>query len=75
MSEIVMTTEAEVEDFTDELSDEALRRGLCALCPVQPGSFMSVTGYCAVRLHAVGGLSRQQRAVPPDLSWCAEVHQ
>ncbi|CAB4347517.1 unannotated protein [freshwater metagenome] len=27
MSEIVMTTEAEVEDFTDELSDEALDRG------------------------------------------------
>ena len=24
MSEIVMTTEAEVEDFTDELSDEAI---------------------------------------------------
>ena len=36
MSEIVMTTEAEVEDFTDELSDEALDRakgasaGVCA---------------------------------------------
>ena len=26
MSEIVMTTEAEVEDFTEELSDEALDR-------------------------------------------------
>jgi hypothetical protein len=26
MSEIVMTTEAEVEDFTDELSDEAIDR-------------------------------------------------
>ena len=26
MSEIVMTAEAEVEDFTDELSDEALDR-------------------------------------------------
>jgi hypothetical protein len=26
MSEIVMTTEVEVEDFTDELSDEALDR-------------------------------------------------
>ena len=25
MSEIVMTTEAEVEDFTDELSDEGAR--------------------------------------------------
>ena len=33
MSEIVMTTEAEVEDFTDELSDEALDRaeGVCVL--------------------------------------------
>ena len=26
MSEMAMTTEAEVEDFTDELSDEALDR-------------------------------------------------
>ena len=26
MSEIVMSTEAEVEDYTDELSDEALDR-------------------------------------------------
>ena len=26
MTEIVMTTEAEVEDFSDELSDEALDR-------------------------------------------------
>ena len=35
MSEIVMTTEAEVEDFTDELSDEALDRaegGYCGSC-------------------------------------------
>ena len=36
MSEIVMTTEAEVEDFTDELSDEALDRavvfGPCGGC-------------------------------------------
>ena len=38
MTELVMTTEAEVEDFTDEMSDEALdRRGpelacLCACC-------------------------------------------
>ena len=31
MSEIVMTTEAEVEDFTDELSDEALDRAKGAL--------------------------------------------
>ena len=27
MSELEMKTEAEVEDFTDELSDEALDRG------------------------------------------------
>ena len=32
MSEIVMTTEAEVEDFTDELSDEALDRAEGAFC-------------------------------------------
>ena len=38
MSEIVMTTEAEVEDFTDELSDEALDREGGALC---------ATAYCA----------------------------
>ena len=31
MSEIVMKTEAEVEDFTDELSDEALDRAEGAL--------------------------------------------
>ena len=36
MSEIVMTTEAEVEDFTDELSDEAIDRAeggfVCGWC-------------------------------------------
>jgi hypothetical protein len=35
MTELEMTTEAEVEDFTDELSDEALDRaegGLCGGC-------------------------------------------
>jgi hypothetical protein len=32
MSEIVMTTEAEVEDFTDELSDEALDRAEGVYC-------------------------------------------
>ena len=32
MSEIVMTTEAEVEDFNDDLSDEALDRAEGALC-------------------------------------------
>ena len=33
MSELEMTTEAEVEDFTDELSDEALDRAEGALLP------------------------------------------
>ena len=40
MTELVMTTDAEVEDFTDELSDEALDRaegasavtGICFWC-------------------------------------------
>ena len=32
MTELVMTTEAEVEDFTDELSDEALDRAEGAVC-------------------------------------------
>ena len=32
MTELVMTTEAEVQDFTDELSDEALDRAEGALC-------------------------------------------
>ena len=36
MSEIVMTTEAEVEDFTDELSDEALDRAEGAYCGGMP---------------------------------------
>ena len=40
MSEIVMTTEAEVEDFTDELSDEALDRAEGAF------SFNSCNGGC-----------------------------
>ena len=41
MTELVMTTEAEVEDFTDELSDEALDRAEVALsCAV---------GWCQVR--------------------------
>ena len=37
MSEMEMTTEAEVEDFTDELSDEALDRaeGAYSFCPGQ----------------------------------------
>ena len=40
MSEMEMKTEAEVEDFTDELSDEALDRaegGAC--CPVPSDLF------------------------------------
>ena len=32
MTELVMTTEAEVDDFTDELTDEALERAEGALC-------------------------------------------
>ena len=32
MTELEMTTEAEVEDFTDELSDEALDREGGRLC-------------------------------------------
>ena len=32
MSELEMKTEAEVEDFTDELSDEALDRAEGAIC-------------------------------------------
>ena len=32
MTELVMTTEAEVEDFTDELSDEALDRAEGSAC-------------------------------------------
>ena len=38
MSEMEMTTEAEVEDFNDELSDEALDRaeGASATCGSSP---------------------------------------
>ena len=32
MTQLEMTTEAEVEDFTDELSDEALDRAEGAFC-------------------------------------------
>ena len=34
MTELEMTTEAEVEDFTDELSDEAIDQaeGACFVC-------------------------------------------
>ena len=38
MSELEMKTEAEVEDFTDELSDEALDRAEGAFCPCSRGS-------------------------------------
>ena len=41
MTELVMTTEAEVEDFTDELSDEALDRaegGVPFVCFLPCGS-------------------------------------
>ena len=37
MSELEMTTEAEVEDFTDELSDEALDRAEGAFCGCSAG--------------------------------------
>jgi hypothetical protein len=40
MTELVMTTEAEVEDFTDELSDEALDRAEGAIC--QPLCFRAM---------------------------------
>ena len=36
MTELKMTTEAEVEDFTDELSDEALDRAEEAYCATFP---------------------------------------
>ena len=36
MSELEMKTEAEVEDFTDELSDEALDRAEGVMCCVVP---------------------------------------
>ena len=43
MSKMVMTTEAEVEDFTDELSDEALDRAEGSnACGTGPGN----TGAC-----------------------------
>ncbi len=38
MTELVMTTEAEVEDFTDELSDEALDRAEGAFAFVSFGT-------------------------------------
>ena len=38
MTELKMTTEVEVEDFTDELSDEALDRAEGAFCGDVPAS-------------------------------------
>ena len=38
MTELEMTTEAEVEDFSDELSDEALDRAEGAACSAPPPS-------------------------------------
>ena len=46
MTELVMKTEAEVEDFTDELSDEALDRAEGACCACNLGAtacFMRLT--------------------------------
>ncbi len=42
MSEMEMKTEAEVEDFTDELSDEALDRAEGALTTYLPPPVRSV---------------------------------
>ena len=42
MSEIVMKTEAEVEDFTDELSDEAIDRAEGAACDLPACCFCRV---------------------------------
>jgi hypothetical protein len=39
MTELEMKTEAEVEDFTDELSDEALDRAEGAACSSGAGPF------------------------------------
>ncbi len=47
MTELEMTTEAEVEDFTDELSDEALDRAegaslpSCFMCGTETGLLAS----------------------------------
>ena len=39
MSELEMKTEAEVEDFTDELPDEALDRAEGGFCGCSAGGF------------------------------------
>ena len=36
MSEMEMKTDVEVEDFTDELSDEALDRAVAFICACNP---------------------------------------
>ena len=41
MTELELTTEAEVEDFTDELSDEALDRAEGAAATVTPCALCS----------------------------------
>ena len=46
MSELEMKTEAEVEDFTDELSDEALDRAEGSACCVHGTSSYALCG-CA----------------------------
>jgi hypothetical protein len=45
MSEIVMTTDVEVEDFTDDLSDEALDRAEGAAG--RGGSYCASGGGCS----------------------------
>ena len=49
MTELKMTTEAEVEDFTDELSDEALDRTEGAYCGsayhCAPGNFLQLCNH------------------------------
>ena len=46
MSELEMKTEAEVEDFTDELSDEALdRRGPLSYCDCVTGVHLANRSY------------------------------
>ena len=48
MTELEMTTDVEVEDFTDDLSDEALERSEGALLV----SCVACVGYCASAMRA-----------------------
>ena len=51
MTELQMTTDVEVEDFTDDLSDEALDRAEGALpCSSAPGAFCAPGPRGAVRV-------------------------